>query len=107
MKKWMRGIICVAWWVAPFAAMVILCLPRPTDAKDHRYAQFRCGKTFVTFHAMQMRKNGTGEMLKLHTVRKAHIQRVYWVPPSGPPFVEWKVPEEPAPYYLGSLLQNS
>ena len=51
-------------------------------------ADFKCGKTFVTFHAWHFRENGTGDLPKLHTVRKAHILQVRWVPPKGPPFVE-------------------
>ena len=75
------------------AAAVVLCLPQSAGAEDHHHAEFRCGKTFVTFQAMQMRENGTGaEIRMLHTVRKAHIMQVTRVPPEGPPFVSVSQP---------------
>ena len=73
-----------------FAAVAVWCLPHSADAQDHQHAEFRCGKTFVTFHAYAPWKVGAGSLPKLHTVPKAHIYRLEWVPPGGPPFVTLK-----------------
>lgn len=89
-----------SWWVALFSAVVVLCLPYATDAKDHHHVEFRCGKTFVTFQAMQLRENGTRGLRMLYTVRKAHILQLQWVPPKGPPFVEMDQPRRPQPDVL-------
>ena len=87
---------------AAMTATVLLCLPHSTVAEDHHHAEFRCGKTFITFQAYALRqKNVTGALLKyLYTVRKAHIVDIRWVPPMGPPFVEMQQPRRPEPDYL-------
>ena len=70
-----------------FAAVAVWCLPHSADAQNQQHAEFRCGQTFVTFHAYAPWKSGAGSLPRLHTAPKAHIYRLEWVPPGGPPFV--------------------
>lgn len=88
-----------ARWGAVFSAAVILCLPHATEAEDHHHAEFRCGKTFVTFQGLRL--DGTiGQMMTHYTVRKAHILKVERVLPEGMQIVEMQQPGKPEPHYL-------
>lgn len=62
------------------------------EKKKREQKQFRCGKTFITFHAAREAQGEKDLEFKLRTVRRVYIRGIQW---TGPPYRAGAVIKEP------------